>query len=175
MSIDFQAISFEQFQADFAGTDLQAVLEENDWYSFWDTTLDPSRATEGSMAYDLFAPFDFSLLPGEEIKIPTGCRLYIEQGLRVGLLVLPRSGSGFKYYVRLANTVGVIDSDYYGSSNEGHLYVKVRNESSDKQWQVKRGDAFAQAILVPYLVTDRDGSKKKQVRNGGFGSTSEKN
>ena len=71
----------------------------------------PSRATTGSAGYDFKAPFGFTLLPGESIKIPTGIRVKIAEGWM--LACFPRSGLGFKYRVQLDNTVGIIDSDRY--------------------------------------------------------------
>ena len=75
----------------------------------------PIRATKKSAGYDFFAPFDIYLKPNEDIKIPTGIRSYMQDG--EVLIAVPRSGLGFKYYARLANTLGVIDSDYYYSDN----------------------------------------------------------
>lgn len=120
----FQKISFAQFQEVFA-----------DHYKDSDKTIEqiyqefplPQRATKKSAGYDIYAPFSFELAPGEEIKIPTGLRVIMEPD--EVLMVLPRSNHGFKYYLRLANTAGVIDADYCEADNEGHIYVKVRNES----------------------------------------------
>lgn len=127
----------------------------------------PKRATKGSAGYDFFAPFDFELAPGESRVIPTGIRCQM-----TGNYVLqcyPRSGHGFKYLVRLANTVGIIDSDYFGSKNEGHIMIKLVN-GGEKALEVKAGDAFCQGIFTRFGITfddDADG-----VRDGGFGSTS---
>lgn len=62
------------------------------------------------------------------------------------LLIFPRSGLGFKYRLKLNNTVGVIDSDYFGAENEGHVFVRMTNEG-DKPLHVKRGQAFCQGIF----------------------------
>src|SRR5690606_15181129 len=80
----------------------------------------PKRATIGSAGYDFFSPLTFTLAPGETIKIPTGIRAFIEEGWV--LKCYPRSGLGFKYRLQLNNTVGIIDSDYYDSDNEGHIF-----------------------------------------------------
>lgn len=126
----------------------------------------PKRSTTGSAGYDFYAPLSFTLQPGEDIKIPTGIRALIDHGWF--LMIVPRSGLGFKYYARLANLVGIIDLDYAQSDNEGHIYVKIRNDG-DKVMTVNAGEAFCQGIFLPFGVTyddDADG-----VRNGGFGST----
>lgn len=125
----------------------------------------PRRATSGSAGYDFIAPYDFSLDPGEEIVIDTGIRARIADGWV--LVILPRSGSGFKYGVRLANTAGVIDSDYFNADNEGHIKIKLVGGS--KSYNVKAGDAFAQGIFLPYGITEDD--ECETVRRGGFGST----
>lgn len=128
----------------------------------------PKRATKNSAGYDFFAPFDFTLEPGEEIKIPTGVRVKMMPD--EFLAIFPRSGLGFKYYSRLANTIGIVDSDYYNSSNEGHVFVKLRNEG-DKTLEVRGGEAFCQGIFMKYLLVDDDDFDKGEDRDGGFGST----
>ncbi len=129
----------------------------------------PKRATAGSAGYDFFSTCDVTLQPGESVKIPTGIRAYMEPGWV--LMLYPRSGLGFRYRMQLANTVGVIDSDYYGSDNEGHIQIKITNDSRDgKVLQIKTGDAFAQGIFMEYGITEDD--DVETTRNGGFGSTS---
>lgn len=127
----------------------------------------PKRATTGSAGYDFFAPFDFSLVPGATIKIPTGIRCILKEGFV--LKEYPRSGLGFKYRVRLDNTVGIIDSDYYKSDNEGHIFIKITNEGQ-QILKVKQGEAFCQGIIVEHFYAEED--EVTEQRNGGFGSTS---
>ena len=126
----------------------------------------PKRATTGSAGYDFYSPIAFTLEPHETIKFPTGIRCKIDDGYV--LSIYPRSGLGFKYRLRLDNTVGIIDSDYYNSDNEGHIFAKITNEG-DKPIQVNTGDAFCQGILTQYFITYDD--ETIGVRNGGFGST----
>ena len=129
----------------------------------------PRRATIGSAGYDFSLPFDLELAPGQTAKIPTGIRAKIEDGWV--LLIYPRSGLGFKYRLQLNNTVGVIDSDYYFSSNEGHIFIKVTNDSNEgKTLSLQAGDCFAQGIFMPFGITKEDDADG--VRDGGFGSTS---
>ena len=126
----------------------------------------PKRATSGSAGYDFFAPKEYTLLPGETVKIPTGIRVKIDDGWV--LTIFPRSSLGFKYKLRLDNTVGIIDSDYYYAENEGHIFIKLTN-CGDKPLTIEKGKAFAQGVFLEYGVTYDDDSDG--VRTGGFGST----
>lgn len=155
----FEKVSIEQFRA---GSEMPVA----------DTVYAgiklPKRATSGSAGYDIFAPFDIRLAPGETIKVPTGIRVKIEDGWV--LKIYPRSGLGFKFRLQLNNTVGIIDSDYYYSDNEGHIFIKITNDTNEnKTVEIPAGTAFAQGIFVEYGITYDDDAQG--VRNGGFGST----
>ena len=100
------------------------------------------------------------------MKIPTGVRVKIDEGWV--LKIYPRSSLGFKYRLTLDNTVGIIDSDYYGAENEGHIFVRMTNEG-DKPLHEKRGQAFCQGIFLRYMLTEDDDAK--ETRSGGLGST----
>lgn len=145
---------------------------EADW-SFdipcpYDELALPRRATRGSAGYDFFSPLDFELKPGEMINIPTGMRVWMQEGWV--LTLYPRSGQGFKYRVQLYNSVGIIDSDYFGAKNEGHIFIKIVNANTEgKTLRVQRGEAFAQGVFLPFGITQED--EAEAVRNGGFGST----
>ena len=81
-----------------------------------------------------------------------------------------RSSFGRRYGVRLSNTVGVIDEDYYGADNEGHIKIQITNDSrSGRTLEIPAGKAFAQGLFVPYGITEDD--EADAVRTGGFGST----
>ena len=128
----------------------------------------PRRGTSDSAGYDFYSPLDFTLAPGEFIKIPTGIRARIDEGWV--LTLYPRSGQGFKYRLQLYNSVGVIDADYFGAENEGHIQIKIVNANEEgKVLTVRRGEAFAQGIFLPFGVTVDDDAA--DVRTGGFGST----
>lgn len=127
----------------------------------------PKRATAGSAGYDFFAPYDLDLQPNQTVTVATGIRAKIDDGWV--LMIFPRSGLGFKYRVTLDNTVGVIDSDYFGSDNEGHIHIRMTN--GPKPLYIKKGEAFAQGVFLPYGITVDDDCK--EVRNGGFGSTTD--
>ena len=126
----------------------------------------PKRATAGSAGYDFFAPEEFSLLPGQTIKIATGVRVKIDEGWV--LKIYPRSSLGFKYRLNLNNTVGIIDSDYYYADNQGHIFIKMTN-CGDKPLTIEKGKAFAQGIFLEYGVTVDDDCSAS--RTGGIGST----
>lgn len=166
----FQKVSFEQFLKDVKEvhfTDKWEFYEEY-IHDMYEQIKLPERATSGSAGYDFKSPFAFSLKPGETIKIPTGIRVKIDEGWWLGCL--PRSGLGFKYRLQLNNTMGVIDSDYYYSDNEGHIFAKVTNDSKEgKSVTVEAGAGFMQAIFIPYGITYDD--RSTAIRNGGMGST----
>ena len=131
----------------------------------------PTRATSGSAGYDFFTPVPIELAPGETVTVPTGIRARIAEGWV--LFVLPKSGLGFRYRLRLDNTVGVIDSDYFGSDNEGHIFIKITNDTNEgKTVEIPAGTAFAQGIFTEYGITVDDAATG--VRNGGMGSTTQK-
>ena len=128
----------------------------------------PRRATAGSAGYDFFAPRAFRLAPGETIRIPTGVRARIEPGWV--LMLFPRSGLGFKYRLRLDNTVGIVDADYFGAKNEGHIFVKLTNDGN-RPLSVAAGEAFCQGVFVPFGLTEDDDADGERI--GGFGSTNQ--
>lgn len=155
----FEKVSIEQFRQAYAKDDAESVYA---------AIMLPKRATAGSAGYDIFAPFDISLKAGESVKIPTGIRVKIEDGWFLSLY--PRSGLGFKFRLQLDNTVGIIDSDYYNSDNEGHIMVKLTNDSKEgKTVNIGAGTGFVQGIFTEFGITVDD--EADGVRNGGFGST----
>ncbi len=161
----FEIVSFEQFKSAFDN------LEESEIKKIYDSLKLPKRATKGSAGYDFYAPFKITLKPGETIKVPTGIRVYMEENWVLKLY--PRSGLGFKYRLQLNNTVGIIDSDYYYSDNEGHIFAKITNDSNEnKVVEIEAGTGFMQGIFVEYGITFDDDAT--EIRNGGFGSTTKK-
>lgn len=167
----FDKVSFEQFWSDYIdvfggfSTELHEMEMIKNIYNGIEL---PARATKGSAGYDFKAPMDIKLKPGETIKIPTGIRCRIEDGWVLKLY--PRSSFGFKYRLQLNNTVGIIDSDYFGSNNEGHIMVKITNDSNEgKIVKISQGQGFVQGIFVHYGITVDDNVNDE--RNGGFGST----
>lgn len=126
----------------------------------------PRRATAGSAGYDFSATCDVTLEPGASFVIPTGIRARMDAGWV--LLLFPRSSLGFKHGVRLANTVGVIDSDYYHAKNEGHIMVKLTN-GGDHDVTIHAGERFCQGVFLPYGTAEEE--EMLAERTGGFGST----
>lgn len=162
----FHKVSFAQFESDwkdsFPDTAQETIQEIYDKISL------PRRATKGSAGYDFFSPIDFTLDPGQTIKIPTGIRVFIEENWVLN--IFPRSGLGFKFRLQMNNTVGIIDSDYFYSDNEGHIFVKLTNDSKEgKKVSVAQGTGMVQGIFMQYGITIDD--EVTEVRNGGFGST----
>lgn len=159
----FEKVSFEQFRQSF-----EHKLE-TETKKIYDCIALPKRATAGSAGYDFFLPFDIKLEPGQTVKIPTGIRVKMEQSYVLKLY--PRSGLGFQYRLQLNNTVGIIDSDYYYSDNEGHIFAKITNDTHEgKTINLHAGDGFMQGIFIEYGITMDDDVQEK--RNGGLGSTS---
>ena len=164
----FEKVSYEQFEKDYI--DCFGETSEN-IREIYDEIKLPKRATTGSAGYDYYSPVDITLKPGETVKIPTGIRCRMENGWV--LMNYPRSGLGFKYRLQLNNTVGVIDSDYYGSSNEGHIMSKMTNDSNEgKVVEIKQGTGFMQGIFMEFGICEDDDADA--VRDGGFGSTTAK-
>ncbi|SHK48030.1 dCTP deaminase/dUTPase family protein [Hespellia stercorisuis] len=162
----FHKVSFEQYKE--AWIDTFGPTEESPILEVYQGIVLPKRATAGSAGYDFYAPYPIRLAPGEETKIPTGIRVEMEENWV--LKCYPRSGLGFKYRLQLNNTVGVIDSDYFYSDNEGHIFTKLTNDTHEgKTVDIPKGAGFAQGIFVEYGITVDD--DVTSTRNGGFGST----
>lgn len=182
----FEKVSLNEFKKSIK-EEFEAINGDRDIELIYENIQLPKRSTTLSAGYDFFAPFDFELKPNEVIKIPTGIRVKIDDGWF--LSCMPRSGLGFKYYETLANTIGIIDADYYNSANEGHIMAKIvnrnpfvcnsldtklfpRNIEKDTM-KIKRGQGFMQGIFFPFGITYDDTAVG--IRNGGFGSTDKVN
>ncbi len=125
----------------------------------------PARATAGSAGYDFICPADVTLQPGDAITISTGVRCEMQPGWV--LMLFPRSGLGFKHQVRLANTVGVIDADYFHAANEGHIMVRIVN--GPNTLALAKGERFCQGVFLPHGLAEEN--EVLADREGGFGST----
>ena len=163
----FHKVSWEQFLKDWKDTFGEKYNEEEIREIYSSISL-PKRATRGSAGYDFYTPVSVTVQPGETVKIPTGIRAEMEP--EWVLKCYPRSGLGFKFRMQLNNTVGIIDSDYFYSENEGHIFSKITNDSREgKTIELNAGSGFMQGIFVEYGITVDDDAC--EVRNGGFGST----
>lgn len=162
----FHKVSEERFVNDWKDTFEET--SEAEIKKIYENISLPKRATAGSAGYDFYAPMDIWLQPGETIKIPTGVRVEMEPNWV--LKCYPRSGLGFKFRLQLNNTVGIIDSDYFYSDNEGHIFAKLTNDTNEgRTVQISAGNGFMQGIFVEYGITVDD--DVTDIRNGGFGST----
>ena len=149
----FYKVSFEQFQADWADTFPDTPAERI--REIYEDIRLPRRATSGSAGYDFFTPVAVNLKPGETLKIPTGVRAQMEEGWV--LQIFPRSSLGFKFRLQLNNTVGIIDSDYFYSDNQGHMFVKMTNDTNEgRTVELSAGTGFAQGIFLPFGITVDD-------------------
>lgn len=176
---NFSKVSFDQFVKDWKDTfdnlgDLREIFDVDDHdinedyiAGIYGNIKLPTRSTVGSAGYDFVSPLHFCLEPEDEIKIPTGIRVEINKP-GWALMLFPRSGLGFKYHLKFANTIPVIDSDYAYSENEGHIFLKIRNEGS-KTMVVEAGDKIVQGVFLKFGITSDDNITT--TRNGGFGST----
>ena len=164
----FEKVSFEQFEKDW----MKNFPETENVRKIYDSIKLPERATTGSAGYDFYAPAEITVEKGKSTLIPSGIRSRIEDGWV--LCIFPRSGLGFKHRIQLDNTVGIIDADYYSSSNEGHIMVKLSCDAHDDGHSVtvNGGDGFAQGIFMPFGITTDDSADG--VRDGGFGSTTKR-
>lgn len=170
----FEKVSYEQFKtdwmkvfgsdnADMTNEDLEANIQQ-----CYENIKLPKRSTTGAAGYDFHIPFYTSLDAGEVQVIPTGIRCIMDNGWV--LKCYPRSGHGFKRGIKLANTVGIIDEDYANADNEGHIHIKLVNESVLGGFiEFHASDKFCQGIFLPYGTTVDDDANGE--RTGGFGST----
>lgn len=166
----FEKVSFEQFKKDIEkcfGNTVYKFQSEEGIHEVYDNIKLPTRATKGSAGYDFKCPINLLLHKGQPIVIPTGIRVKMDDGWV--LKIYPRSGLGFKYGLRLTNTTGIIDSDYYYSDNEGHIMVKISHSLGENMFNIKQGDGIAQGVFVEFGITEDD--NVTESRNGGFGST----
>lgn len=134
----------------------------------------PVYASKGAACVDLHAVMDpaeagYALVnPGTPVAFRTGLAFEVPDGH--AMLIFSRSGHGFKNDVRLANCVGVIDSDY-----RGEVHVKLTNDNTDGgSLRVCHGDRIAQALVLPiphveFELVDELGDTERGT--GGFGST----
>lgn len=132
----------------------------------------PDRHTAGSAGYDFFLVEDVTIPPFEAERkptvVPTGLKAYMLED--EVLMCYPRSSAGIRRNLIMANTVSIIDSDYYGNAeNEGHIYIALRN-LSDRTVHLKKGESVVQGIFSKFLRADGDSATK--VREGGIGSRS---
>ncbi len=163
---EFHKVSFNQFLQDAKKTGfIDDQTDPEIVKVIWEGIKLPARATGGSAGYDFCLPFSFSIEPCMNVTIPTGIRVDMQPGWF--LEIVPRSGLGFKYGMRLLNSLGIIDADYYYADNEGHIMAKITVENN---MCLQAGDRFVQGIFLQHGVTRSDDTLGIN-RSGGFGST----
>lgn len=131
----------------------------------------PIRKTKYSAGYDIEAAEDViipAFKPGmKPTLVKTGLKAYMMPDEM--LCLYNRSSNPGKKGLILANSVGIVDADYYGNSdNDGHImfaFINVKGEDTE----IKKGDCIGQAIFEKFLVTDNDNAEGERL--GGFGST----
>ena len=130
----------------------------------------PVRKTKNSAGYDVEAASDIVIEPYKNgmkpTLIPTGLKAYCQDD---EYYILVNRSSGPKKGLVMANSIGIIDADYYGNeSNDGHFYFQYWN-FGDKPLEIKKGDVIGQVIFQKYLTVDDDNATG--MRTSGFGST----
>lgn len=153
----FEKISFEQFKKD--------VVDDKELYTSFSL---PKRSTKYSAGYDFFSLIDYVLKPDEKITIPLGVKVMMNKDEM--LMLVNKSGLGFKYNIRLCNQIGIIESDYYNNiDNEGHMFVKIQNEG-ENDFIIEKGMKIVQGIFTKFLTVDNEEDIEAE-RQGGLGST----
>ena len=153
----FEVISINQFNKDFKDADTK-----------YDDIIIPKRSTKFSAGYDFYMPYDLTIKKDEVVLIPTGIKAMLNPDEFLGIYI--RSSLGFKYNLRMCNQVGIIDSDYYNNtSNEGHIFVKLKNEG-DNDIILKKHNRYVQGIIQKYYIVDNE-KEIEDIRVGGIGSS----
>ena len=159
----FEKISIEQWNKDTSELNLVNMLKPD-----YNNIKFPQRGTSKSAGYDLYSPISLSIMPNEQVMVPTGLKVCMEDD--DVLLIIIRSSLGIKKGISIPNQTGVIDADYYNNiDNEGHFWICLKN-NTNKQFDIAVGDRISQAIFIKYGIVENDEPIKKN-REGGFGST----
>lgn len=131
----------------------------------------PVRKTKNAAGYDFEAAEDITIEPfkpgSNPFFVKTGIKAYMNDDEY--LMLCNRSSNPKKKGLVLANSVGIIDADYYGNpDNDGAIMFAFYNYKSEPV-VVKKGEAIGQGIFMRYLICDDDNATGN--RKGGFGST----
>ena len=170
----FEKITREQWVKDMVNLyHLEHPTEANfkEINKLYDGIKLPKRATKYSAGYDFYVSGNASIPSKGSYIVPTGIRWVCDKGEDKNkvLQIYPRSGIGFRTGVRLMNTVGIIDADYWESNNEGHIMLKIYNPMN-ASFEVKDGEAIVQGVITEYHTCD-DEEEIVEKRTGGMGST----
>ncbi len=127
----------------------------------------PRRHTRNSAGYDIAAAETVQIEPGSVALVPTGLKAYMNPD--EWLALYPRSSLAVKKGLIMANSVGVVDSDYADNpSDEGHIRIALYNPTKQPV-VIRKGERIAQGIFQKYLTCAKD--HPSDDRQGGFGST----
>jgi dUTP pyrophosphatase len=178
----FERVSPEQFMKDFTNLintttanafGIKEVIDLHTISANYDNIIRlPERGTKNSAGYDFFLPSIFEIKLNESntnkpLVIPTGIKCKLPNDCFLG--IYPRSSFGIKKGIYLANTVGIIDTDYYNNlDNEGHIMVALNARYIDDNTVINGGEKFVQGLVQPYLTF---GDNVSFERKGGVGST----
>ena len=128
----------------------------------------PTRSDPRSAGYDFYVIEDVEIPPYGMVMLPTNVKAYMQDD--EVLILANRSSNPGKKGLILANSIGVVDKDYYGNEdNDGHIMFAFYN-FFDQDVEIKKGDTIGQAIFQKYYIADDDNAEGERV--GGFGSTS---
>lgn len=128
----------------------------------------PVRKTPLSAGYDIIAITDETIEPGETKLIPTGLKAWMLEDEFLAIYI--RSSLAIKRKLALANSVAIIDSDYFeNEDNDGHIMLAITN-LGDKPWRILMGDRIAQGVFQKWLKSNND-AYPVESRKGGIGST----
>ena len=143
------------------------IVEDNFKKNDLDNIKLPTRATSGSNAYDFYSPTSLIIIHGEMVVVWTDIKVKLDEG-KV-LLLFPRSSIGIKKHIMLANTTGVIDSDYYSNeNNDGNIGLALYNYGKDNAI-IEKGERVMQGLITSSYLCDNDNVTIK--RKGGIGSS----
>lgn len=164
----FEKVSFEEYLKARSNMLLSKPEEaKNIAFEEWKNIKLPQRSTSGAAGYDFYLPFNVGLTENNKL-IPTGIRAKIADGWV--LMLFPRSGLGTKFGMKLANTTGIIDSDYYFANNEGHIMAMLSVQG--KSLLLDAGERFIQGVFLPYGIATNGNTNNQRI--GGLGSTGTK-
>lgn len=183
----FKKVSKKQFGETYRTIYPNFEFNEENMQKMYDAVQLPTRKTPGSIGYDFVTPFAFTLYPGSKIWIPTGIRVEILKE-EWGLMIVPKSRTA-KTSIRISNTIGIIDTDYYFADNEGHIMIVLEMPDSPtmksqgracfgenilnytEPVQFKAGDGIGQGIFIEAGMVANEDTSCMCKRTGGYGST----
>ena len=173
----FEKISYEQWKKDWDKHCAKMASDDPDvaCKAAYEQIVIPKRSTKGSAGYDFVIPYAFIAHQNDTCTgrpfnsiLLTGIR-WVDAPDDNALFLFARSGIANKHNISLANSVGVIDSDYCNADNEGHIMFSIVNDPRYATAAFTAGTRIGQGVIMKYLTVDEDNASDE--RTGGFGST----